>query len=108
MAKECIEYKMHMNAEGRLMVPAWITDPGYYKNSDNTYVGFVPVESEREYYVPDSVTILSEQDVVNRCLAMHAVTPFQNMDDPSATPTPMTNEEVTQMVSSWYQAKVAE
>ena len=106
MAKQCIEYKMHLNPEGRLMVPPWITDPGYYK-SDNTFIGFTPIESEREFYLPDTVTIMSETDVVNRCLALHAVTPFQNQTDPMNT-TPMTNEEVTEMVTNWYQSKIAE
>ena len=106
MAKQCIEYKMHLNPEGRLMVPPWITDPGYYK-SDNTFIGFTPIESEREFYLPDNVTIMSETDVVNRCLALHAVTPFQNQTDQMDF-TPMTNEEVTQMVTDWYQSKIAE
>ena len=50
---------------------------------------------------------MSETDVVNRCLALHAVTPFQNQTDPMNT-TPMTNEEVTEMVTNWYQSKIAE
>jgi hypothetical protein len=106
MAKQCIEYKMHLNPEGRLMVPPWIEDPGYYK-SDNTYLGFTPIESEREYYLPDTVTIMSETDVVNRCLAIHAVTPFQTGIEPEPSTT-MTTEEVTQMVTNWYQSKIAE
>lgn len=108
MAKQCIEYKMHLNANGNLIVPNWITDPGYYKKSDNTYLGFTPVESEREFYVPDSVTIMSETDVVNRCLALHAVTPFTHFADLPNTGAEMTNEEVTQMAKDWYQSKIAE
>lgn len=110
MAKQCIEYKMHLNPEGRLMVPPWITDPGYYK-SDNTFIGFTPVESEREFYLPDTVTIMSETDVVNRCLAFHAVTPFQNeptWNGEEWVSNAMTNEEVTQMITTWYQSKIAE
>ena len=107
MAKQCIEYKMHLNPEGRLMVPPWITDPGYYK-SDNTFIGFTPVESEREFYLPDTVTIMSETDVVNRCLAIHAVTPFTHYAEPPNSATEMTNEEVTTMITNWYQSKIAE
>lgn len=107
MAKQCIEYKMHRNLEGRLMVPPWITDPGYYK-SDNTYLGFTPVESEREFYLPDSVIIMSETDVVNRCLALHAISPFTHYAEQPNTGAEMTTEEVTQMVKDWYQSKIAE
>ena len=62
MAKQCIEYKMHLNPEGRLMVPPWITDPGYYK-SVNTFIGFTPIESEREFLS----TRHCNYNVRNRC-----------------------------------------
>ena len=106
MANQCIEYKMHLNPEGRLMVPPWVKDPGYYK-SDNTYLGFTPIESEREFYLPDSVTIMSETDVVNRCLALHAISPFTHFTEQPNTGADMTNAEVTDMVTEWYQAKTA-
>ena len=110
MAKECIEYKLNMNNQGRLVCPSWMTDGGYFQNpADNSMVGFVPVESEREWYVPDSALVLSQSEFVARGMAIHSATPFQNMgDDPSADMTPMTDAEVTQMLTSFYQSKVAE
>jgi len=72
-------------------------------------VGFVPVESEREWYVPDSALVLSQSEFVARGMAMHSVNKFQKMgDDPSADMTPMTDTEATQMLTSFYQSKVAE
>ena len=113
MAKECIEYKFNMNDEGRLVCPSWMTDGGYYQNSaDKSLVGFVPVESEREWYVPDSALVLSESEFVARGMALHSANPFQKMGDdpenPNAEMTPMTDAEVTQMLTSFYQSKVAE
>ena len=111
MAKECIEYKFNMNEQGRLTAPSWMTDGGYYQNpADNSMVGFVPVESEREWYVPDSALVLSQSEFVARGMAMHSANPFMNDDpeNPNAEMTPMTDAEVTQMLTSFYQSKVAE
>lgn len=106
MAKECIEYKLHRNDRGNLTTPAWMSDGGYYQAADKTMVGFVPVESEREWFVPDSVSMLTEQEFVNRCMVMHNATPFQKMDDMDMTP--MTNAEAEAMLRQFYQSKVAE
>ena len=110
MAKECIEYKFHRSEHGNLTPPSWMTDGGYYQNpADNSMVGFVPVESEREWYVPDSVLVLSESQFVARGMEIHSATPFQNMgDDPSADMTPMTDAQATEMLTAFYQSKVAE
>ena len=106
MAKECIEYKLHRNDRGNLTTPAWMSDGGYYQNpADKTMVGFVPVEAERDWFVPDSVSMLTEQEFVTRCMAMHSATPFQKMDDMDMTP--MTNAEADAMLRQFYQSKVA-
>jgi len=110
MAKECVEYKLNRNDRGKLTTPSWMTDGGYYQNpADKSMVGFVPVESEREWYVPDSALVLSQSEFVARGMAMHSANPFQKMgDDPSADMTPMTDAEATQMLTTFYQSKVAE
>lgn len=104
MAKECIEYKLHRNSRGHLTTPSWMSDGGYFQNpADKTMVGFVPVQGERNWFVPDSVTILTEQEFVTRCMAMHNTTPFQSVQDM----TPMTNAEADEMLRQFYQSKVA-
>ena len=110
MAKECIEYKLHRNDRGSLTTPSWMSDGGYYQNpADKSMVGFVPVENEREWYVPDSALVLSQSEFVARGMAMHSATPFQNMGaDPNAGMTPMTDAQATQMLTAFYQSKVAE
>jgi len=110
MAKECVEYKLHRNERGNLTTPSWMSDGGYYQNpADKSMIGFVPVESEREWYVPDSALVLSQSEFVARGMAMHSANPFQKMgDDPSADMTPMTDAEATQMLTTFYQSKVAE
>ena len=106
MAKECIEYKLHRNDRGNLTTPSWMSDGGYYQAADKSMVGFVPVEGEREWFVPDSVSMLTEQEFVTRCLAMHSNSPFQKMDNMEMTP--MTNAEADAMLRQFYQFKAAE
>ena len=109
MAKECVEYKLHRNDRGNLTTPSWMSDGGYYQNpADNSMVGFVPVESEREWYVPDTALVLSQSEFVARCMTIHSATPFQNMGDGATEMTPMTDAEVTEMLTAFYQSKVAE
>ena len=65
--------------------------------------GFVPVEGG-DWFVPDSVSMLIEQEFVTRCMAMHSSTPFQKMNDMDMTP--MTNAEADAMLRQFYQSKV--
>ena len=102
-----LEYKMHMTAGG-MKTPEWIEDGGYWGKSDNTYVGWSPDESDREYYIPDTVTTLTATELNTRVLALHSANAFQkddpDSDDPSAT-VDMTNDEVSAMVTAWVNAR---
>ena len=107
MAKTCLEYKLHRNEKGNLTTPSWMSDGGYYQNpTDKTMIGFVPSESERDWYVPDSAVSLSEAEFISRGMALHAVNTFQKMDDMDMSP--MTDAEATTMLRTFYQSKVAE
>ena len=69
MAKQCIEYKKHRNYKGELVDPPWEIDGGYFYDADTkTYLGFVPVVSEREYYIDDTVTIIDKTEFVERAI----------------------------------------
>jgi hypothetical protein len=108
MANECIEYKYHRDGEGNLQAPAWMSDGGYYPNpTDKTIVGFVPVEQERDWFVPDSVSMLTEQEFVNRCMAMHNNEAFEKIDDTQHELVKMTNAEVDAQLREFYQSKTA-
>lgn len=62
-----IEYKMNRNEKGKLIVPPWIQDCGYFYNpSDHTYIGFSNSEPHREFYIPDTVTILTVEELKAR------------------------------------------
>jgi hypothetical protein len=59
-----VEYKKHI-VGGVLVKPDWI-HYGEYLKENNTFLGYVLDEEDREYYVPDTVTELSFQDLFDR------------------------------------------
>lgn len=98
-----VEYKRHRVAGG-ITTPIWIVDGGYWLSPvDKTLVGWVEDEADREYYVPDTVTVLSRDDFITRAKAIHAHTPMLNMpEDPSQEPTQMTEAEVEAQAGAWF------
>lgn len=99
-----IEYKMHMTPGG-MRVPEWIEDGGYYHDADNnTFVGWSPDEADREYYVPDTVTTLTQTELNTKVLALHAANKMSKLDT-DGTRSDMTNAEVTAMVNAWCEAR---
>jgi len=98
-----VEYKLHKFGKN-LVVPEFIDDGGYWRNpADNTMVGWVLPEAEREFYVPDTLTELTREAFVARIVAMHADNPFLvEQGDPAATPVDMTDAEVQTMAGTWY------
>lgn len=99
-----IEYKMHMTAGG-MKTPEWIEDGGYFSDAaTNTMVGWSPDEADREYYVPDTVTTMTEAELKTKLLAMHSANKFQKSDD-DGTMSDMTNAEVNTMAADWVAAR---
>lgn len=104
------EYMLH-NREGdhRRWVPGFIGDRGHWYNPANyTYIGWIP--DVRDYYVPESVHILTKADFVTRLLTMHStstMTKEVTSEDGTRTTVDMTNEEVTTMAETWFDEFVA-
>jgi len=103
-----IEYKFQISETGRNVIPGYVEDRGHWYNpADHTYVGWVKAEADREYWVPDTIEELTKAEMVTRVLGMHATNPMMAMDSEGvATETQMTNDEVTTMVETWYDAFV--
>ena len=99
-----IEYKMHMTPGG-MKTPDWIEDGGYFPDAaTNTMVGWSPDEADREYYVPDTVTTMTEAELNTKILAMHNANAMQTIGDDGEM-RDMTNDEVTALVSEWVAAR---
>lgn len=99
-----VEYKLHKVSKNGLRAPDFIDDGGYWSNpADNTMVGWVLPEADREYYVPDTITELSRADFITRLKTMHAANAFQNeAANPGEDATDMTEAEVETMAGDWY------
>ena len=103
-----IEYKFIINDVGKMQIPGYVEDRGHWNNpADHTYLGWVKPESEREFWVPDTIEEKTKAECVTRALAMHASSPMQKDDpDNEGQMIDMTDAEVTAQVEAWYDAFV--
>lgn len=101
-----VEYKKHL-INGMICDPEFIVNGGNFFNSlDNTWVGLVLEESERMYYVPDTLTFLTQQQLVDRQLSIHSVNPFtklSDMNDPHSSQIELSHDEIISIVQSWIE-----
>lgn len=105
-----IEYMLEKrDGSHQRWVPEWVGDRGHWHDAaTQTYVGWV--EDVRDYYLPDSVVILSKEDLVQRQLALHATSPMKKPNPENPGPEnriAMTEAEVRTMVEAWYDDFVA-
>ncbi len=101
-----LEYKLHapMNGHG-MSTPTFITNGGHWCN-DNKMISVEP--DTTEYYIPESVKVLTLDQLKARQVAIHAVTPFMKMDQENPgleTGDVMTDAEVETMVADWAAAQ---
>ena len=83
-----------------MKIPDFVTDGGYWGNpDDHTLIGSVPEGAE--YYVPDSVIILTPAELEERQLAIHAKYPMRNLEEDRV----LTNDEVKTAVADWVAAR---
>ena len=100
------EYMMNIDSSSRKRHPGWVEHGGAFYDG-STFIGWSPNAGARDYYVPDSVTVLDKAGLVERNLAVHAVTPFTEIgDDPSADSEELTTAEVTAKAEAWYDETV--
>lgn len=104
-----VEYMFNIDDKGKRFIPGFIDNRGHwYDAATETYIGWV--KDSRDFYVPDSLTVLTKEDLVQRQLTIHAATPMQKMNEeaPGSGPVAMTDEEVRALVEAWYDNFVAE
>jgi len=99
-----LEYKLHapMNGHG-MSTPNFITNGGHWWN-DNKMIGVEP--DTTEYYVPETVNVLTVDQLKARQVAVHAVTPYKKLDESGhLTDVDMSDAEVETMVADWVAAQ---
>ena len=94
-----IEYKLHPH-HGGMRTPEFVTDGGYWQNPDDfTLIGTVP--DGAEYYVPDTLTILTLEELQARQRAIHAKYPMTKGTEGDN----MTDDEVNAVIKAWVDAR---
>ena len=91
-----IEYKKHRNIDGSLTNPSWV-EPGMGGAFpfNNTFIAQVPNDSDRAYYIPDTVVEINKEDLIARVKNI-GITRFE--DGESVL---LTDEEIIQNVENW-------
>ena len=101
-----VEYKRHL-VNGVVQDPEFVTQGGVFHNpADHTWVGRVLDAADRTYYVPDTVLVLTRDELVARQLQIHADFPMTkkaNPSDPHSESVALTDAEVTALVDTWVQ-----
>jgi hypothetical protein len=91
-----LEYKLHKTDRG-MVCPGWVEDGGYWGDPDNhTLIGWSPDEANREYYIPDTVTTLTQSQLVTRVLDIDTRYPMTDIDGNE-----MADSDITIMVNNW-------
>lgn len=94
-----VEYKKIISETGSVINPPWIVyGDMFFRELDKTYVGLVLNEDERDYYIPDTVTYLTIDDLVDRLAPFHKERPFSIKTDGVRSPV----ENVSDFVDYWW------
>ena len=90
-----VESKLHSSPKG-MKCPDFIDNGGYWPNpDDHTMIGTIP--SDAEYHVPDTILILTAEELEARQLIIHANNPMYNIEEERN----MTDAEVKTAISHW-------
>lgn len=94
------EYKKHKIGLER-KIPDFIeTTFNFWEN--NTDIGYIPIESNRDYYIPDTLNEVTMDDLVARCLRLKQSGVFSQENDTLGLDA-MTDEELETWVRKKYQ-----
>lgn len=99
-----IEYMLHrVNGGSRKEIPGFVGDRGHWMSPiDGSFIGWI--DDDRDYFVPDTIESLTREQFISRQLAIHAQHPFQQEMDPTSEtpPADLTEQEVTDLMGTWY------
>lgn len=94
-----LEYMLIREA-GVKVAPSWVEDGGYFYNPDDfTMVGWSPNEGSRDYYVPETVVVLTRESLLARQLAINSKYPATDVDGSS-----LSDAQIAEQVNNWCDA----
>ena len=92
-----LEYRLEKYPQG-MMTPAWVENGGYFKLG-NTFIGWSPsTEEGREYKIPDTVNVLTRDELVARVVTIAPTRPSKNHNNDRVA---LTQTEIEEMVDTW-------
>jgi len=95
-----VEYKKHL-INGCLVDPEFIIDGGAFNDmANNTWIGKILDESDRKYYIPDTLTELTRDQLIQRVLSLN-IKKLSNSNDPHSTIVDLEELEVIELVDKW-------
>jgi len=101
-----VEYKMERKNDG-VTRPSFILSGSWdYNSSDHTYVGWVCSESNRNYYVPDTITTLTKSSYVERCTSIHSNDPYYKSNDDGSS-SAVSDDDLTTHLQTRYDELVS-
>ncbi len=93
-----VEYRKHL-FNGQVVDPEWIIQGSYFYDRDSdTYMGFVLSSEDRQYYIPDTVEFLTEEEAIFRVLDIHSRYPWIKSKDEGLNKIYKTDKEVKDWV----------
>lgn len=98
-----VEYKKIKAADGQLINPPWLVVGDLFNdNSLNTFIGLVLEESDRNYSVPDNLTYLNKEQLIQRLLPQHNVRKFTKKNVANGEITRVEFNTVEEFVNYWF------
>lgn len=95
-----VEYKLNIGSAGTFH-PPYIIEHAFYDNVSKTYLGVVLDESDRDYWIPDTLVVLTEDEAVERCVSGNV----NRVLSPGANG--LTDEQLEQAVRDWFANQTA-
>lgn len=104
-----VEFMLHAAPGGNFNkreIPGFIRGSAdFFNSADNTHVGWVA--DNRDFYLPDSVVVLTKETFAQRLVAMHQASPMRkestiNEQGETVEGVVMTDEEVTTLANEKY------
>lgn len=90
---------MKNRINGQSITPDWVDNGPFLTKSDGTHVAYIP--DNRDYWIPDTLVQLTDNDIRQRFLDIHTENPFKNHNMSTGEVTNKTIEEVTQMANDF-------
>ena len=97
---------MKNRVNGETIVPEWVDHGPFLSKSDGTHVTYIP--DDRDYWVPDTLVELTNDDIIQRFLDIHNEVPFTNFDMSTRIEENKTEDEVIAMANDFISRHTTE